>query len=178
MIKTILAPIDGSEHANQAVKLAADLASKYGAQLHLFHVLLEGGVPEHLLQLSDKQPEKVEFAEPRWMVSDYDGWMAKGYHEMVSMATTASQPEEVLEDIGDKLLARAQEEAQAKGIADVDVAHARGPVAPQILNRAREVEADTVVMGCRGLSAMPELAVGSVAHKVQRVFPGTVITVR
>lgn len=177
MIKTILAPIDGSEHADQAVKLAADLASKYGAELHLFHVLLEGGVPEHLLQLSDKQPEKME-VEPRWMVSDYDGWMTKGYHEMVSMATLASQPREVLEDIGHKLLERAREVAQAQGVTDVDTAHARGPTAPQILNRAREVDADTVVMGCRGLSAMPELAVGSVAHKVQRVFPGTVITVR
>lgn len=177
MIKTILAPVDGSEHADQAVRLAADLASRYGAPLHLFHVLLEGGVPERLLQLSDRQPEKME-VEPRWMVSDYDGWMAKGYHEMVSMATTASQPREILEDIGDKLLERSREMAQTQGVTDVDVARTTGPTAPQILNRAREVDADTIVMGCRGLSAMPELAVGSVAHKVQRVFPGTVITVR
>lgn len=177
MLKTILAPTDGSAHADQAVSLAADLASKYGARLHVFHVLLEGGVPEHLLQLTDKQTEEVEIPQ-RWMVTDYDGWMAKGYHQMVSMATTESQPREVLEDIGNKLLARAQEEAKEHGIEDVDVAHGRGPTAPQILNRAREVDADTIVMGCRGLSAMPELAVGSVTHKVQRVFPGTVITVR
>lgn len=177
MIQTILVPIDGSGHADRAVELGTDLASRYGAQLHFFHVLLEGGIPEHLLRLSDKQPEKVE-VEPRWMVSDFDGWMAKGYHEMISMATTASQPKEVIENIGDKLLARARDRAQAQGVTDVEIAQAQGPTAPQILNRAREIDADTIVMGCRGLSGMAELAVGSVAHKVQRVFPGTVITVR
>ncbi|MEX1081184.1 MAG: universal stress protein [Halofilum sp. (in: g-proteobacteria)] len=177
MINNILAPIDGSEHANRAVKLAADLAAKYGARLHLFHVLLEGGVPERLLKLSTKTPEQLQ-PQTRWMVTDYDGWMAKGYHEMLTMATSNSQPREILEDIADKLLTQAREEAQAQGVEKVDLAHAAGSPAPQILNRAREVEADTIVMGCRGLAPIPELAVGSVTHKVQRVFPGTVITVR
>ncbi len=38
MIKAILAPIDGSDHAEKAVAFAADLAAKYGAALKFLHV--------------------------------------------------------------------------------------------------------------------------------------------
>ncbi|MEQ9122440.1 MAG: universal stress protein, partial [Alphaproteobacteria bacterium] len=41
MIKKILVPIDGSDHANKAIDLAADLAGKYKAEIVLFHVLLD-----------------------------------------------------------------------------------------------------------------------------------------
>ena len=40
MLTTILVPTDGSDHANRAVSLAADLATKYGVVL--LHVLLQG----------------------------------------------------------------------------------------------------------------------------------------
>ena len=40
MIKTILVATDGSDHAEKAVDLAADIAGKYGAHLVLLHVLL------------------------------------------------------------------------------------------------------------------------------------------
>lgn len=177
MLENILAPTDGSEHGDNAVKLAIELASKHGARLHLFHVLLEGGVPEHLLQLADKKPEGRE-RELRWMVSDYDTWMANKYHAMITMATSPSLPRETLEDIADKLLARAKEEAQARGIEEITVAHTTGAPAPQILKRAWDVDADTIVMGSRGLTALSEVSVGGVCHKIQRVFPGTVVTVR
>lgn len=177
MIWNILAPTDGSEHGDKAVRLAAQLASRHGARLHFLHVLLEGGVPEHLLELSDKKPGERETA-PKWMVSDYDGWMASGYHRMITMATSDSLPTDVLENIADKLLARARQEAQAQGVEEIEVAHVSGPPAPQILRYAREVDADTIVMGARGLTAMPEVSVGGVCHKVQRVFPGIVVTVR
>jgi nucleotide-binding universal stress UspA family protein len=39
MFKTILVPIDGSDHAEKAVSVAADLAGKYGATLHIITVM-------------------------------------------------------------------------------------------------------------------------------------------
>jgi nucleotide-binding universal stress UspA family protein len=39
MFKTILVPIDGSDHAEKAVSVAADLAGKYGAALHIITVM-------------------------------------------------------------------------------------------------------------------------------------------
>jgi nucleotide-binding universal stress UspA family protein len=44
MIKTILVPIDFSEHAQRAVERASDLAVQVGAKLYLFHVQTEGAL--------------------------------------------------------------------------------------------------------------------------------------
>ena len=43
MFKRIMAAIDGSPHANRAIDHAADLASKYGAELILLHVMASPG---------------------------------------------------------------------------------------------------------------------------------------
>ena len=40
-IRTILAPTEFSHHSDRAVKYACDLAEKFGASLHLLHVLAE-----------------------------------------------------------------------------------------------------------------------------------------
>jgi nucleotide-binding universal stress UspA family protein len=37
MFKTIVAAVDGSDHASEALKTACDLATKYGANLHIVH---------------------------------------------------------------------------------------------------------------------------------------------
>jgi nucleotide-binding universal stress UspA family protein len=42
MLKKILVPIDGSDHAKRAASFAADLASKYDAAIYLIHVLSFG----------------------------------------------------------------------------------------------------------------------------------------
>lgn len=39
MFKNILVPIDGSDHAWHALRVACDLAQKYGARLHLVHAM-------------------------------------------------------------------------------------------------------------------------------------------
>lgn len=38
MLKTIVVPIDGSEHSNKALEFACDLAPRYEAELRLVHV--------------------------------------------------------------------------------------------------------------------------------------------
>jgi nucleotide-binding universal stress UspA family protein len=43
MIKTILVPVDGSEHSNKAIVLASDLAQKYDARLIALNVMTEVG---------------------------------------------------------------------------------------------------------------------------------------
>lgn len=160
MLRNILVPVDGSEHAENAVAFAADLASKYGARLHLVHVLLTGHVPDEIRNLSDKEGRE----EPPMAVGG-------GYVE-------AQLPRDVLEDIAQKLLERAQRTAGEHGATDIDANWVAGPATERILEQAREVGADTIVMGCRGLSDLRGLVVGSVSHKVQHLFEGNVITVK
>ncbi len=45
MLKNILVAIDGSEASTNALKLAIELSEKYGASLHLLHVVREMQVP-------------------------------------------------------------------------------------------------------------------------------------
>ena len=63
MIKTILVPTDGSDHANKATTLAADIAEKYGARLVLLHVMSRGPLPEAWRHMAEVE-HVVEPAAP------------------------------------------------------------------------------------------------------------------
>ena len=160
MIKNILVPYDGSTHAQVAVELAADLAARYGAGLHLIHVLLRGDVPSEIRALSDVEGDR----EPPIAIGG-------GFVE-------ASLPKEVLQDIAEKLLQRAQETAREHGAENVDATWFQGDPARVILEQAQETGADMIVMGSRGLSDLKGLLVGSVSHKIAHLFEGSVVTVK
>lgn len=58
MIKRILVPTDGSDHARKAVEIASEIALKYKATLYLVHVvspLPTMGGPDIRKQLEDEQ---------------------------------------------------------------------------------------------------------------------------
>jgi nucleotide-binding universal stress UspA family protein len=160
MLHNILVPVDGSEHADKAVAFAADLASKYGAKLHLLQVLLSGHVPESIRNLSAVEGRE----EPPLAIGG-------GFVD-------ASLPREVLEDIAVKLLERAKKTAEAHGANDIESTWIGGPPTERILEQSEEVAADAIVMGSRGLSELRGMMVGSVSHKVQHLFAGSVITVK
>lgn len=160
MFKHILVPVDGSEHAERALGLAADLAARYDAKLHVIHVLLRGEVPDDLRKLSDKK-------------TDPEPGIALG-----GTYVDASLPFEVLQDIAEKLLERARKTAQDHGAKQVDTSWQQGDPAGAILEQAREQGADLVVMGSRGLSDIKGLVIGSVSHKVAHLFEGSVVTVK
>jgi nucleotide-binding universal stress UspA family protein len=58
MITRILVAVDGSEPASRAVALGADLAVKYGAPLHLVHVIARLEPSKELLEFA--RVERVE----------------------------------------------------------------------------------------------------------------------
>jgi len=160
MMQNLLVPVDGSDNATKAVRFAADLASKYEAQVTLFHVLLSGPVPDAIRNLSDIGGEQ----QPG---------MAVG-----AAHVEAGLPREVLEDIAAKLLERDQAIAHEHGAHNIQTRWTGGGVTERILEHAHASEVDTIVVGARGLSSLKGLIVGSVSHKVQHLFTGTVITVK
>ena len=62
MIKTILVPTDGSEHAKKAVLLAADIAEKFDARMVILHVLssdpLAYCVEDEIIEIAFNRMEK------------------------------------------------------------------------------------------------------------------------
>jgi len=159
-VKNILVPVDGSKHSDKAVRLAADLAAKYGAKLTLLQVRLHGRLPDEIRKLSDKSGKP----EPGMAVG-------AGYVE-------PSESVEVLEDIADKLLDKAEKDAKAEGASDVDRIKTGGIAAEEILENADKINADLIVMGSRGLGGLKGLLAGSVSYKVQNLAKCSVITVK
>jgi nucleotide-binding universal stress UspA family protein len=53
MVRAILAALDGSEPAARGATLAADLAVRYGAALHLVHVINSPSVSRELMEFAE-----------------------------------------------------------------------------------------------------------------------------
>jgi nucleotide-binding universal stress UspA family protein len=64
MVKKILVPTDGSEHARRAIDLASDIALRYDAMLYILHVISETTIPDEVLdyirvERVEEPPERV-----------------------------------------------------------------------------------------------------------------------
>jgi nucleotide-binding universal stress UspA family protein len=132
MIKKILAPIDGSETARNALKYAVDLARQTESSIILLSVIDRShyfgaptvpslSTPTHLL-------ENLE---------DYLGQHAEAY------------------------VAEAEELSRTKGVESRKIISAGHPV-EEILKAAEDSKVDLIVMGSRGRSAVRAALVGSV----------------
>lgn len=149
MFENILVPTDGSEHAAKAVDVAADLAQKYGAKVHLLHVVRDLGssmIPPDLLSIA--RVERVEMTERA-----------------------------VVESVANQILRSAALRTRERGAKQVDTALEVGAPAERILAIAKSLKADAIVMGTRGLGDIRGLLMGSTAHKVNHLAGCTCITV-
>lgn len=59
----ILVALDGSTHATSALELASDIASKYGATLHVLSAIEQSDLPESLRQFAEA--ENIEGSDLR-----------------------------------------------------------------------------------------------------------------
>jgi nucleotide-binding universal stress UspA family protein len=136
-MKRIVVAVDGSTPSLKAVDLAADLASKYDAELALFAVVQEYApvISADLTAYARAENIKTPFV---------DAGLAR--------AQTA--------------LADARLAAQGKGATRVSTKSDCGDPAAQIVAFADDQHADLIVMGSRGHGRLAGLLLGSVAQKV------------
>lgn len=134
MFKTILLAYDGSDHAQNALKTAAEVAKAFGAVLHVAHT------PE-----VDTPPVVVEaFVDP------------------VSRPPT----DEEIAEAGQKIVAEAQHKAELIGVRIAQAHVGWGDPADFVLKTAKQIDADLIVMGRRGLGSLRALAFGSVSQSI------------
>lgn len=150
MVEVILVPTDGSEHAAKAVKLAADLAQKYGARMIALHVM-----------------------SPSWGRRIPAEMRSYAHNENIE-----ATEREILETVGQQILRSADATAREEGLEQIDTMLEYGDVPATVLSVAETQSADFIVMGCRGLGDMKGLLLGSVSHKVTSHSPCTCITVK
>jgi len=148
MISRVLVAVDGSENSMRAVKLAADVAAKYEAEMSIIHVVSKIRMPEELERFA--KVEKIE-ESPEYLM---------------------------LEEIGHKILDKAESVAKQKGISEIRKFIRQGDPANEIIKFAKENQIDSVFLGSRGLSEIKSLLIGSVSNKVCNLAATNCVTVR
>jgi nucleotide-binding universal stress UspA family protein len=174
MIKTILVPTDGSDHANKAATLAADIAEKYGARLVLLHVMSRGPLPEAWRHMATVE----HVVEPTASILAGIPTASIPTTKSPSERAAGNGDREVLEFVGRKVLSAAEEIAKDKGVKNCATALEEGNPVKRILDCADKEDANLIVMGSRGLTDLNGLLMGSVSHKVSHLAKCTCITVK
>ena len=173
MIKTILVPTDGSDHAGKAVALASDIAEKYGAKLVILHVLRRGGLTEEARHMAEVE----HLAEP----AAAGGPFAANTPASSAAVLQRSRSEDegrIQSRIGERILGAAEMTARDNNVEQIETRMEEGDPVKGILEAAEQAKANLIVMGCRGLSDLKGLLMGSVSHKVSQLAPCTCVTVK
>jgi nucleotide-binding universal stress UspA family protein len=173
MLKTILVPTDGSAHAKKAVDLAGDLAATSGAKIVLLHVLLRGHMPEGLMRAAQVEHIGESHDKPSNLVNIPQEIMARVEGKMGTQL-----PLQVLEFIGKRVLAGAEQVCRDKGVETVELVVEEGRPTEIILDYAKRTNADMIVMGSRGLSALKGILMGSISSQVSQLADCTCVTVK
>jgi len=145
----MLLAMDGSDNAERAARVAADLATKYGAELHVLHAFsLEIGLlpvpdsPSHVLA-GRIDPEICD----RWAAASKEV-VARHIQLLLGADVTYTFRQE------------------------------NGDPAETIVRIAAEEGFDLIVVGSRGLGAALRFVLGSVSDRVSHQAPCSVLIVR
>jgi nucleotide-binding universal stress UspA family protein len=176
MIKTMVVPTDGSEHAEKAVGFAADIAGKYGARIILVHALMHSETPGELRSLLKRLEAPADLIarldeETDAMVST----IGSAYAEVPVLMPLSA---DLLEAIGQRVCDRAREIAREHGAGEVTVSIVNAAPAEAILAAAQHEKADMIVMGSRGLGRLQGLLLGAVSQRVSHLATCTCVTVK
>ena len=173
MIKKILVPVDGSVHSVKAVELASEIASKFGAEVVLLHVLLRGHMPEGL-----RKAIEVEVGQQPEVSSGHLVNMPQEIMARVKDKKSTQLSLEALDVIAKFVLSRVASICREKGVTEVRQTVEEGNPTKIILEAAEKNNVDMIVMGSRGLSDLKGMLVGSVSHKVGQLAKCTCVTVK
>ncbi len=140
--------VDGSESAQRAV-----------ATLSTWPIF--AGLPARVVGVSERSP----------------GWAALGSAFYPGMAETNDTSREARRNQVEQVTERACEDLARVGLVATSELR-EGDPADELIRAANEDDADMIVVGSRGLSALSRLALGSVARKVLLHTPVSVLVVR
>lgn len=147
MFQKIIIGIDGSDASLRALTLACKLAQASKAELYLVHT---------------PRPDTVAFATGA----------ISGYH----MVTTMPADTEI-EKAAQSVLDAGKAAAKAVGCTPTRSEVKHGDPGETILTLAKEVEADLIVTGRRGLGNLAGLVLGSTSQRISHLATCAVLTV-
>lgn len=149
MFRHILLAVDGSKHAMRAAVAAIEMAQRYGSELEVLTVV--------------KKPS-AEISE-----------QLRHYMEVENIPATL---DEMVDRRSREILEQVEEHARKKGLDKIKKVVKTGQPARTIVAQAKQVGADLIVMGSRGLGDIEGMLLGSVSHKVSTLAECSCLTVR
>jgi len=158
MLKKILVAADGSDHARNAVRVAGNLAARYGAGLLVAHVLTDQPVPSEIRHLAEVE-HLVDRPEPR----------APRFGQLSLEESPKSNERRLAAVVGGKILEQGQALARREGAERVETLDLTGDDPAQALVEAvQQHGVELVVIGSRGFGPLGRLLHGSVSTKVSQ----------
>jgi nucleotide-binding universal stress UspA family protein len=151
MIKSILVPVDGSEHSGKALTLAVDIAEKYDANLSVLFVT----------------SHEIDGDIHHFAATEYSSEYIPKYDRVVR---------EVSENIGKSTIKRMIN--KLKTTVMIKPVVLSGNPAEQIVEYSMNNNFDMVIMGNRGLSDIKGMMMGSVSRKVNRQVKCAFVSVK
>ena len=139
-LEKILVPTDFSEHSAKAIQYGAELAGKFGAELHLLHAVETTSIAYG--EGPYFPPETVAEMEAA-AVKQLDEWEVEAADDVPTVRQVT-----------------------------------RGYPFLEIVRYAKENKIDLIIVGTHGRGAIAHMLLGSVAEKVVRKSPCSVLVVR
>lgn len=174
MISNIVLATDGSKHAVHAQKTAIDLAVKYEAKLTLVHILTHDHPSSEMQRMVDVE----HLAGPSPVSSGGYKDVSSNIGLLLGGRGPSDKEARVIVALGEKIVKTVEKDAKAAGVKEVNSEIRPGDYANGILEVAKKVDADLIVMGRRGLSTLKGFMTGSVSHKVSQRAECSVLTVK
>ena len=174
-MQRILVALDGSEHSDKALDLAADIAGKYGAELVLLHVMSDKPLTDAERYLAETEYLDDLLASLEAPVINGGDPRLRAQRVLQHYGAVARQFREA---IGDRLMGRARARAQEQGVRTVQTLLEDGDPANTILRVAKRLQVDMIVLGSRGLGDVKGLLMGSVSHRVAHLAECTCVSVK
>jgi nucleotide-binding universal stress UspA family protein len=179
----ILVAVDGSAHANKALILACDLATKYRANLTIFHAQLyaaDSATLHKLAKLAKLAKRSKLTKNQRDLLDNYELDFQQAVASAGGMIPVGFIPAPIplLTIIGSQILDKSKATAKKSGVKKVKTVMAVGDASDSIIEVAKKEKSDAIVMGTRGLSDLKGFFMGSVSHKVAAQAKATCITVK
>jgi nucleotide-binding universal stress UspA family protein len=151
LYKTILVPLDNSEHSNMGIDVAAKLAAGFGAKLVGNHV--------YAARLHDKRFRQMESGLPERYLEEKELGKQREVHDDLITKGLQIITDSYLDIFEKKCL---EEKVQ------FEKSSREGKNFTEIVKDVEEKNADLVVMGALGVGAIPGSTIGSVCERVAR----------
>jgi nucleotide-binding universal stress UspA family protein len=169
-MNTLLLAVDGSDHANKSLLVAAALARQNSGKVIVLYVTEEKSVSKEM-----RKGLEIEYADEiskRIKLIDFNMPLPDESQYARTMLSHSSNISRIVNSIqGEIILREAVSELHDKGVESIQPIQLEGDPADQIIEASEQYNVDTIIMGCRGVGKLKGIVLGStsqsVAHRAQ-----------